>query len=140
MSPSAARIPRDPAALSAAQLHQLATLLGELSEAPGLPNAIARLTSGLSPLISFDQVALALRAPDGRLWRLVCPREASGADPAWLELKDPESPLLEALGQDQPVIRSGPGGELPQGLEATAPIHQLSLFPSALCLPLHGQE
>jgi len=131
----------EPPGLSASQLHLLATLCGELGDSPGLPTLVARLAHGLSPLVPFDQVALAMKAPDGRLWGLVRPRLTTGSEPAWIELADPESPLEEALNQDQPVLRSAAGKHvLPPGLEAATPIRELSLFPAAACLPIRGPD
>jgi signal transduction histidine kinase len=130
----------DTGGLSGAQLHVLATLCSDISEAPGLPTVVARLAVGLSRLLPFDQLALAMRAPDGKSWALIRPRLASGVEPSWLELADPESALEEAIDRAQPIRRHVERGhQLPPGLEASTLIRDLSLFPNALCLPVQGQ-
>lgn len=127
--------------LSAAQLHLFATVCGDIADAPGLPALIARLTAGLSQIVPFDQVALAMKAPDGLLWGLIRPRLADGAEPAWLELNDNNSPLDEAFREDRPILRSGPAHhQLPAGMEGETAVAQVSLFPSAVCLPIHGPD
>jgi K+-sensing histidine kinase KdpD len=135
------RSPPEQPGLSASDLHLLATLCSDISDAAGLPALIARLAPGLAPLIPFDQVALAMKAPDGLLWGLVRPRLAEGAEPAWIELADTDSPLEEAFREDRPVLRSGPSShQLPAGMEGETAVTQVSLFPSAVCLPIHGAE
>jgi K+-sensing histidine kinase KdpD len=139
MSSPLASSPAEQGALSASQLHLLATLCSDLAGAPGLPTLVARLAQGFVRLLSFDQLALAMRAPDGRTWALIRPRLAAVTEPGWLEVADPDSALEEAMVQGQPVRRSSGGSYLlPPGLEAAAPIRDLSLFPYALCLPIHG--
>jgi signal transduction histidine kinase len=138
--PSPRNTPEVPG-LSAPQLHLLATLCSDLVEAPGLPTLVARLAQGLATLLHYDQVALAMKGPDGRLWGLVRPRLVEGTEPSWIELADPGSPLEEALGHDHPVLRHAPGGQqLPPGLEASMPIRELSIFPFAVAVPIHGPD
>jgi signal transduction histidine kinase len=135
------RAASEPAGLAPAQLHLLATLCSDLADAPGLPTLVARLATGLSGLLHFDQAALAMKAPDGRLWGLVRPRLAEGPEPSWIELADPGSPLEEALARDEPVQRHARNThQLPAGMEASTPIRELSLFPFALSLPIRGPQ
>lgn len=134
-------MPLDGGGLTANQVQQLAKLASALAQAPGLPTLVARLAQGLSWLLEFDQLALAMRSADGRTWALIRPRLAGSTEPAWFELNDPESALEEAISRDQPVFTNRAGGhQLPPGLEATSPSVELSLFPSAACVPLHGPD
>lgn len=128
-------------ALSAAQLARLAELAQAVSGAAGLPQLAARLAQTLGWLVDFDQLALAMRAADGRTWALVRPRLGPATDPAWLELRDPDSALEEALRRGAPVVVTGPANHLlPPGFEASAPIVELSIFPSAVAVPLAGPD
>lgn len=137
----AAAVAVEQGGLSAAQVQRLAELTSQIAQAPGLPTLVARLAQGLSAVVDFDQLALAMRGADGRTWALIRPRLAAGQEPSWLELNDPGSPLEEAMGNDRALRTDRPGTHLlPPGLEATSPIVDLSLFPSAACVPIRGPD
>lgn len=127
--------------LSANQVQLLAKLSSGIAQATGLPPLVAKLAQGLSWLLEFDQLALALRGADGRTWALLRPRLAGAGDPDWIELSDPESALEDAITHDRPVKLDRAGSHLlPPGRESTGPIVELSTFPSALCVPIRGPD
>lgn len=132
------RSPTDPMTLSPLQLQRLAALSRELADAAGLPLFVTRLAGGLAPLIGFDRVSLAMKAPDGRLWGLVRSRQAAGPDPDWQGLADPSSPLMEAFLQNRPVLRQTAAASPPA--ESEGSLQELGLLPSALCVPLQGPD
>lgn len=116
----------------------MASVAAEAASCDGLPALLMRLSSVLSKLVEFEQLALAMPSADGRYWQLVCSLESTFGELQWTEMRDAASPLRECLVTGRDVVVSRAGSRLMSPTVESSPAVDFATYPSALCLPLSG--